>query len=142
MTAVRAERPFAGSAVAAYRRGMADGARGRTATVVDAEPAEPAAQVLEECALAYGRDLLAYLLGAGTDAPLANWRLNGHTADVSGDRLRVAYHVLQAFKEPRRAKAWMRQASSQLGGRSHAWAIRSGEPDLLALVEREADRAA
>lgn len=142
MTAVRADRPVAGNAVAAYRRGMADGARGRTATVVDAEPTEPAAQVLEECALAYGRDLLAYLLGAGTDAPLADWRLNGHTADVSGDRLRVAYRVLRAFKEPRRAKAWMRQASSQLGGRSYAWAIRSGEPDLLALVEREADRAA
>jgi hypothetical protein len=142
MTAVRAERPFAGGAVPAYRRDMADRARARTATVVDAEPAEPAAQVLEECALAYGRDLLAYLLGAGAEAPLANWRLNGHTMDVSGDRLRVAYQVLQAFKEPRRAKAWMRQASSQLGGRSYAWAIRSGEPDLLALVEREAARAA
>jgi hypothetical protein len=121
---------------------MADGARARVATVVDAEPTEPAALVLEECALAYGRDLLAYLLGAGAETPLADWRLNGHTADLSGDRLRVAYHVLQAFKEPRRAKAWMRQASSQLGGRSFAWAVRSGEPDLLALVEREADRAA
>jgi hypothetical protein len=139
---MRAERLYARGAVPAYRRGMADGARARTATVVDAEPAEPVAQVLEECALAYGRDLLAYLLGAGSDGPLAAWRLNGHTADVSGDRLRVAYHVLQAFKEPRRARSWMRQASSRLGGRSYAWAVRSGDPDLLSLVEHEAARAA
>jgi hypothetical protein len=121
---------------------MADRARARAVAVVDAEPAEPAELVLEECALAYGRDLLAYLLGAGTEAPLASWRLGGDTADVSRDRLRVCYHVLQTFKEPRRAKAWMRRAASQLGGRSYAWAIRTGDRDLLALVEREADRSA
>ncbi len=109
--------------------------------VVEGEPAEPAALVLEECALAYGRDLLAYLLGAGAEAPLASWRLNGEATDVPWDRLRVCYHVLQTFKEPRQAKAWMRHASSQLGGRSYAWAVRTGDSVLLALVEREAERS-
>jgi hypothetical protein len=109
--------------------------------VVEGEPVEPAGLVIEECALAYGRDLLAYLLGAGVEAPLASWRLNGEATDVPWDRLRVCYHVLQAFKEPRQAKAWVRQASSQLGGRSYAWAVRTGDSALLALVEREAERS-
>jgi hypothetical protein len=126
----------------AYRQNMADGGRARAAAVVEGEPVEPAGLVLEECALAYGRDLLAYLLGAGAETPLASWRFNGDVADVSWDRLRVCYHVLQTFKEPRQAKAWMRQGSPQLGGRSYAWAVRSGDSALLALVEREAERSA
>jgi hypothetical protein len=121
---------------------MADGWPAR-ATVVDTSPAgldltEPVALVLEECAVGYGRDLLAYLLGAGAETPLADWRLDEDALAGSWDRLRAAYHVLQAVKEPRRARAWMRRSSPLLGGRTFAWAVRTGDPDLLALVEREA----
>jgi hypothetical protein len=102
---------------------------------------EPADDVLEECASAYGRDLLAYLLGAGDGTPLASWRLSS-AADKARDRLRVCYRVLRALKDPRRARAWMRHASAALGGHTPAWAVRSGDRRLLALVEREAARFA
>jgi hypothetical protein len=102
-------------------------------------PTEPETvdEVLEECASAYGRDLLAYLLGAGDGTPLASFRLSS-AADKARDRLRVCYRVLRAINEPRRARAWMRHASAALGGRTPAWAVRNGDRRLLALVEREA----
>jgi hypothetical protein len=107
--------------------------------VADAEPTEPVALVLEECASAYGRDLLAYLLGAGAEAPLSSWRLDEKAAEAGWSRLRLCYRVLQVFKEPRRARAWMRTTSPRFGGQTPAWAIRSGDPDLLAVVEHELD---
>lgn len=108
--------------------------------IVATEP-EDVDEVLEECASAYGRDLLAYLLGAGDGTPLAAWRL-GAAADKARDRLRVCYRVLRVLREPRRARAWMRHASAALGGRTPAWAVRHGDRVLLALVEREAARFA
>jgi hypothetical protein len=125
---------------------MAEALRGRTAvvagsTLVD-EPTAPLSLVAEECAAGYGRDLLAYLLGAGAGAPLSAWRLDADTVDAGQDRLRVCYAVLQRFKEPRRARSWLRRTSTALSGRTFAWAVRTGEPGLLALVEREADRQA
>jgi hypothetical protein len=105
--------------------------------VVEVGSSEPVA--LEECALAYGRDLLAYLLGAGSGKPLADWRLETDSTEDAWERLRVCYQVLQVFKEPRLAKAWMRQASPRFGGHPPAWAVRTGDPELLAAVEREAE---
>ncbi|MGC9665688.1 antitoxin Xre/MbcA/ParS toxin-binding domain-containing protein [Planosporangium sp. 12N6] len=103
----------------------------------DVGPAEPV--VFEECALAYGSDLLSYLLGAGSGQPLAAWRLET-AAQAAWDRLRVCHRVLQAFGEPRLAKAWLRRAHPRLAGRTPAWAIRTGDVALLAVVEREAAR--
>jgi hypothetical protein len=111
-----------------------------TVAVAEVGPIEPVA--LEECVLAYGRDLLAYLLGAGAEQPLAGWRLEAESIEGGWDRLRVCYQVLQAFEEPRLARAWIRQSSPLLGGRTRAWAIRTGDPGLLAAVEREAGHRA
>jgi hypothetical protein len=115
---------------------MAHDAAAWTAPLTEAAPAGPPA--LEECALAYGRDLLAYLLGAGTGKPLARWRLETQTSRGARDRLRVCYRVLQVFSDPRLARAWMRRPMPRFGGRTPAWAVRSGDPALLAAVEREA----
>ncbi|HEV7898741.1 MAG TPA: hypothetical protein VGP31_12955 [Planosporangium sp.] len=115
-----------------------DAAAGAVA-VARVGPTGPVA--LEECTLAYGRDLLAYLLGAGAGKPLATWRLEAaSTTEGAWDRLRACYHVLRVFKEPRLAKAWMRRAAPRLGGHTPAWAVRTGDPALLAAVEQEADR--
>ena len=122
-----------------YRRSVRAGRW--PAAVVEAEPTELVDVMLEECALAYGRDLLAYLLGAGDGAPLADWRLE-NVGNGSIDQLRACYQVFQTFKDGRKAKAWMRHGNAAFGGRSPAWAIRNGDPDLLARVEREAERLA
>jgi hypothetical protein len=100
--------------------------------------AEPDAHMLEECAAAYGPDLLAYLLGAGADGPLEKWRLESEGASA---RLRACHRVLHAFADARLARAWMRRPSARLGGHTAAWAVRAGEADLLAAVEREARSA-
>jgi hypothetical protein len=116
-----------------------DAAEGSVA-VAEVDSIEPVA--LEKCALAYGRDLLAYLLGAGMDQPLARWRLEAATTEGAWERLRVCHHVLQTFEQPRLARAWLRRASPRFGGHTPAWAVRTGDPGLLAAVEREAARRA
>jgi hypothetical protein len=108
---------------------------------VEVEPAERVDVMLEECALAYGRDLLAYLLGAGDGTPLADWRLED-AVDGATEQLQICYRVFQTFKDGRKAKAWMRHGNAAFGGRSPAWAVRNGDPDLLVRVEREAERLA
>jgi hypothetical protein len=115
---------------------MAHDAADAPVAVAEVESTEPV--TLEECALAFGRDLLAYLLGAGADQPLATWRLETETAEAAWERLRVCHHVLQTFKEPRLARAWLRQASPRFDGHTPAWAVRTGDPGLLAAVESEA----
>lgn len=95
---------------------------------------------LEECALAYGRDLLAYLLAAGVAGSLARWRLDPDTVEDGWERLRVCHRVLQLLTEPRLAKAWLRRPNPHLAGRTPAWAVRTGDPALLTVVEREAER--
>jgi hypothetical protein len=119
---------------------MAHDAADGSVAVADVDSTEPVA--LEECGLAYGHDLLAYLLGAGADQPLATWRLQTDATQGGWERLRVCYHVLQAFEQPRLARAWLRQASPRFGGHTPAWAVRTGDPALLAAVEREAERRA
>jgi hypothetical protein len=116
---------------------VAQSAADGSAAVAEVGPTEPIA--LEECTLAYGRDLLAYLLGAGVRKPLATWRLETDTDDA-WDRLRVCYQVLQVFKEPRLARAWLRRAHPRFGGHTPAWAVRTGDPGLLTAVGREARR--
>jgi hypothetical protein len=130
-----------GGVLPAYRLGVATNAGRRQATMVEVEPTEPVDVMLEECALAYGRDLLAYLLGAGAGAPLADWRLE-NVSNGSVDQLRACYRVFQTFKDGRKAKAWMRHGNAAFGGRSPAWAVRNGDPELLVRVEREAERLA
>ncbi|NJC70362.1 DUF2384 domain-containing protein [Planosporangium thailandense] len=110
----------------------------RPVTVPDSGLTEPVG--LEECALAYGRDLLAYLLAAGVDGPLTRWRLDPDTVEYGWDRLRVCHRVLELLAEPRLARAWLRRPSPRLSGHTPAWAVRTGDPVLLSVVEREAER--
>src|SRR4029453_6918642 len=97
-----------------YRRGVTASAGRRP--ILEIEPTEPVDVMLEECALAYGRDLLSYLLGAGDGAPLSDWRLE-NVGNGSIDQLRACYRVFQTFKDGRKAKAWMRHANGAFGGR-------------------------
>jgi hypothetical protein len=138
MTHIRALERVAPDHVTAYGQGMAGRTRpGRVGVI--AEPIRSVALMLEECTAGYGADLLAYLLGAGAGVPLAGWRLDASRR--SPDRLRTSYRVLGTFPEARLARTWMRACSPRFGGRTPAWAVRSGDRYLLALVEREAVRA-
>ena len=108
-------------------------------SVVDRETAEVEQAVLTECVQMYGTDLLAYLLGAGSAAPLAAWRLD---AMADGDRYRLdtCYRISGLFKDSREVRAWMRRPAEAFGGHSPAWAVRYGDRDMLSRVERAAER--
>src|SRR5262245_36401923 len=126
----------------AYRRAVSLDERG-TGTVLAEVDVPP--RLLDECVEGWGMELLAYLLGAGAEAPLAQWRL-ARALDDQRTRVRLlALHdLLELFGDARVARAWVRgirpelEASSQrngrqsdarrqLGARSPAALIRGGE---------------
>ena len=82
---------------------------GEPGTATSAEPA--LTEVRDECVAALGPDLVAYLLGAGSDSrPLRTWRLAEAAATRVGElRLRAAHVVIAQFKDPEHARAWLRR---------------------------------
>ena len=72
--------------------------------------------VRDECVAAFGSDLVAYLLGAGsTGRPLRTWRLAEAVATRVGElRLRAAHAVLAQFKDAEHARAWLRRPNTDL----------------------------
>jgi hypothetical protein len=149
MTAIRPVRavwPCPIVVAGAYRRNVAPQAKpaAKGVVVVDSievDPTEPASLVLDACASAYGRDLLAYLLGAGDGTPLEEWRQEHSAADPrTARRLRASYRILQLFKDPRRARAWLRNVNPHLDDRTPASVVRAGDRQALQLVEQQAER--
>jgi hypothetical protein len=99
---------------------------------------QPLSDIRDECLAAYGSDLLAYVLGAGSTAPLRTWRLAQALAEPLGEqRLRVAHLVLAQFKDPVHARAWLRRTNASLGGLTPAGALRAAadERAMLPVIE-------
>ena len=91
----------------------------------------------------WGDDLLAYMLGAGADGSLADWRLASalHDDPSTRARLRVLDDLRRLFRDGRSARAWVRYPHPRLGGQSPAESIRTGTHEhaltVLDLAERE-----
>ncbi len=92
---------------------------------------------VDECVSAWGSDLLAYLLGAGLDGPLAEWRLDAAVDEPSGNtRLWAAFELARLFSGTAAARAWVRQHRVQLSGLRPADVIRKGnEEDIRHVLE-------
>ena len=87
--------------------------------------APTAATMFDECLHALGADLVAYLLGAGKTAPVAQWRMADAWRTGAGrDRLSAAWAVLHYFKDAPHARSWLREINSGLGRVSPAALIR------------------
>jgi hypothetical protein len=87
-------------------------------------------------------DLLAYLLGAGLDAPLAGWSAEIALQDPgTRARLRCVLDVQRLFDLGSVARAWARDLHPALGFRSPASVIRTGDEEerrtVLELAERD-----
>jgi hypothetical protein len=101
---------------------------------------------LGTCRYVWGDDLLAFLLGAGADGPVAGWRLGRALRDdpSARSRLRLLDHLAQQFPDWRAARAWARSRHAELGFRSPAEVVRAGSPDeaaqVLELAERESEK--
>ena len=99
---------------------------------------QPLSEVRDECLAGYGSDLLAFVLGAGSGAPLHTWRLaTAITTPLGERRLRVAHHVLAQFKDPVHARAWLRRTNPALGRRTPAAILRAAadERAMLPVIE-------
>ena len=98
---------------------------GRPETATSDLPALTTVQ--DECVAAFGPDLLAYLLGAGSaEQPLRTWRLAEAVATGIGElRLRAAHAVLSQFKDPEHARAWLRRPNPDLGRQPPASVLRT-----------------
>jgi hypothetical protein len=98
---------------------------GEPGTATSEEPA--LTEVRDECVAAFGPDLVAYLLGAGSNGrPLRTWRLAEAAATRIGElRLRAAHVVLAQFKDPEHARAWLRRPNPDLGRQPPADVLRT-----------------
>ncbi|MEV4513660.1 hypothetical protein AB0K00_32410 [Dactylosporangium sp. NPDC049525] len=108
-------------------------------TLPDAMDAMDALDAAEQV---WGPDLLAYLLGAGLDAPLAGWSADVAVQDPgTRTRLHCVLAVQRLFDLGSVARAWARDLHPALGFRSPASVIRTGDPDerrmVLELAERD-----
>ncbi|WP_327003764.1 hypothetical protein OHA72_53335 [Dactylosporangium sp. NBC_01737] len=112
------------------------------ATDVDDLTLSGALDALDAAEQVWGPDLLAYLLGAGLDAPLAGWSADAAIQDpATRTRLRLVLEVQRLFDLGSVARAWVRDLHPALGFRSPASVIRTGDPDehrmVLELAERD-----
>jgi hypothetical protein len=103
--------------------------------------------MIRACRAAWGDDLLAFLLGAGLNGPLAGWRPDARSLDQRAlDRLRVSFDLQRLFPDTGRARAWIRNRNPELGNASPARLIRRGSSEgmtaVLELAEREARKLA
>ncbi len=91
----------------------------------------------------WGPDLFAYLLGAGVNLPLAQWRLDEVLKDhLTRARLRTVQDLAAQFENnPPAARAWVRRRNPELGARP-AEVIRRGTEDDLQQVRELAERDA
>lgn len=111
------------------------------------EDVEVSTAILGSCRYVWGDDMLAFLLGAGADGPVAGWRLGPVLRDdpSARSRLRLLDELARQFPGWRVARAWVRSPHAELGGRSPADVIRAGSPDdgrlVLELAERESEKA-
>jgi len=89
----------------------------------------------------WGPDLFAYLLGAGVNLPLAQWRLDEVLKDqLTRARLRTVQDLAAQFENnPPAARAWVRRRNPELGARP-AEVIRRGTEDDLQQVRELAER--
>ena len=98
--------------------------------------------LLDAAEQVWGPDLLAYLLGAGQDAPLPGWSADVAVRDP-GTRIRLqcVLEVQRLFDLGSVARAWARDLHPALGYRSPASVIRTGDEDerraVLELAERD-----
>jgi hypothetical protein len=102
--------------------------------------------LVDECLWVCGPNLLAYLLGAGVDSRLADWRLETALSDPRAlARLRTIHELLRLFGDPRVARGWLRNLNPDLDYRSPARLVRLGTEDDLNrvtdLAERQADKS-
>jgi hypothetical protein len=83
--------------------------------------------VRDECVAAYGSDLVAYLLGAGSAGlELRSWRMAEAMSTRVGEfRIRAAHAVLSQFKDAEHARAWLRRPNPDLDGQPPASALRA-----------------
>jgi hypothetical protein len=101
-----------------------------------------ALDALDAAEQVWSPDLLAYLLGAGLDAPLAGWSADAAIQDpATRTRLRCVLEVQRLFDLGSVARAWVRDLHPALGFRSPASVIRTGDQDerrmVLELAERD-----
>ena len=110
------------------------------------ENVDVSAAMLGTCRYVWGDDLLAFLLGAGADGPVAGWRLGRVLRDdpSARSRLRLLDSLAGQFAGWRLARAWARSPHAELGFRSPADVVRTGSPDeagrVLELAERESEK--
>jgi hypothetical protein len=97
-------------------------------------------EVRDECVAAFGPDLVAYLLGAGSPGhELRSLRRAEAAATRVGElRLRAAHVVLAQFKDPEHARAWLRRPNTDLGRQPPAAVLRAARTDLGVLPVIEA----
>lgn len=82
--------------------------------------------VRDECVAAFGTDLVAYLLGAGSGRDLRTWRMGEALATRVGElRLRAAHTVLSQFKDAEHARAWLRRPNPELRRQPPASVLRT-----------------
>lgn len=98
--------------------------------------------LLDTAEQVWGPDLLAYLLGAGLDAPLAGWSAETALQDPAvRTRLHCVLEVQRLFDLGSVARAWARDLHPALGFRSPASVIRTGDEHerrtVLELAERD-----
>lgn len=99
--------------------------------------------LLDTAEQVWGPDLLAYLLGAGLDAPLAGWSAEVALRDDPAARIRLlcVLEVQRLFDLGSVARAWARDLHPALGFRSPASVIRTGDEHerrtVLELAERD-----
>jgi hypothetical protein len=110
----------------------------KTAVLVEADTTTAMLELAEQV---WGIDLLAYLLGAGVDEPLADWRVES-AIDEPGTaaRLRTVVAVQRCFEDAGTARAWARNIHPGLGFQSPATIIRTGTDAELLAVQELADR--
>lgn len=132
----------ASPAVAVANAAVAD------AAVLDAAVLDPAVDdlalldALDAAEQVWSPDLLAYLLGAGLDAPLPGWSAETAVHDpATRARLHCVLEVQRLFDLSSVARAWARDLHPALGFRSPASVIRTGDEDerraVLELAERD-----
>jgi hypothetical protein len=115
-----------------------------TVDIMGASPADvDDLALLDTAEQVWGPDLLAYLLGAGLDAPLAGWSAETavHDDPATRARLHCVLEVQRLFDLGSVARAWARDLNPALGFRSPASVIRAGDEAerraVLELAERD-----
>jgi hypothetical protein len=112
-------------------------------TAADGEEAQYLDACVAEAQEWLGKELTAYIAGAGVPADLADWILAADVPPASGaaQRLRTATEVIELFDAASQgtlAQAWLREVSGHTGGRGPAEMIRHARTEQELEEVREA----